>query len=86
MTRTQTNLREFLAACGLLLVGLLLVAHCTGCGLWGKRAAAAVDTASYERDLDECLKEGRAARSLAVYETCAKEADRKHGVKDGGAP
>lgn len=59
-----------------------LVAHCVGCS--PSRGVAAADVALYERELDQCLREGRAAHSLAVYTQCANEVDRRHGVKDGG--
>lgn len=84
MTRERFDVRGFVGVALMLFAALFVIGHCVGCGLWGQRAAGAVDVADYERDLDACLKEGRAARSLAVYEACAREADRTHGVKDGG--
>lgn len=63
-----------------------MVAVATGCAALGPRVAGAADTAAYERELDDCLKEARdAGRVLAVYDQCAREADIRHGVKDGGA-
>lgn len=48
------------------------------------RAKNAVDLAGYTKALDDCRGEGKAAGSYAVYEACAKAADRRFG-RDGGA-
>lgn len=84
MNRRTLAIRQFVAAALALLGVLFLVAKCTGCAQ-APRAVGALDTVAYERELDECLKEGRAAKSLTVYTQCANEADKRHGVKDGGS-
>ena len=63
-----------------------LVALLNGCGETAatQRARNAIDLADYEKALDTCRAEGRETKSYAVYEACAKEADRKYGL-DGGA-
>ena len=83
--RRSIAVRQFVAWSLAVFAALYVVAHCGGCGIWGARAVAAVETAAYERDLDSCLVEGRRAHSLAVYEQCANEMDIKHGVsRDAG--
>lgn len=83
--RRSMGERQFIATSLALLAALAVIGHCAGCGVWGERAKIAAEASLYERELDECLREGRAARSLAVYMQCAHEADVRHGVADGGA-
>ena len=45
---------------------------------------AGADVAAYKLELDACIAQGKDAGSLAVYETCARAADARHGL-DGGA-
>lgn len=40
--------------------------------------------AGYQTALDACREKGKDAGSFNVYETCAREADTKFGLKDGG--
>lgn len=78
--RERINPVTILGYIGLALLVVWLFAHATGCD----RARYALDAASYERELDACLVDARdAGRSLAVYEQCASEADRRHGVDAG---
>lgn len=63
-----------------------------GCGQSAtQRAESALTVAAYERELDACKEKGKAAKSYAVYETCAAEVDarlcRERGLRcpDGGA-
>lgn len=48
-----------------------------------KAVSTGIDLAGYQADLLVCKAEGKDAGAYAVYEQCAKEADRKHGKKDG---
>ena len=76
-------------AVGLFLFALgCLVGHGLGCGpsqveptVVETRAKNALDADLYRRELADCRALGKDAGSLAVYETCAKAADTKHGVK-----
>lgn len=58
-------------------------ANCVGCSQ-ASRALAGADVAAYKLELDACIAQGKDAGSLAVYETCARAADARHGL-DGGA-
>ena len=61
----------------------MLGAQCLGCSQ-ASRALAGADVAAYKLELDACIAQGKDAGSLAVYETCARAADARHGL-DGGA-
>lgn len=69
------------------------VTHVAGCAPTAQqRAENAIVVGTYERELDHCRAQGKAAGSYAVYEACAKTVDRRlcieRGVRcvDGGAP
>lgn len=66
-----------------LLVGLSLA--CARCLAACAHAPAALDVAGHSAALAVCRSEGKAARSYAVYETCADEADRRY-MPERGAP
>lgn len=83
-SRRTIAIRQTVAVAVCLFAAACVVAHLVGCGSLFARAGAATSTGAYERDLDECLKDGRRAHSLAVYEACAREMDIKHGVTDAG--
>ncbi|CAN5753946.1 hypothetical protein BH11MYX2_BH11MYX2_41460 [soil metagenome] len=74
--------RVVLGYVGVVMILAWLVMHATGCFLF-ERAPAAVSVAEYMLALDVCREEGKIARSYAVYEACAKEADKRYGLKDG---
>ena len=80
--RRTLGLRQF-AATVLALFALGYVARLgTGCApprSQIERAGNALTVEQYRRALDECIVEGKAAKSFAVYETCAKEADKHYG-------
>ena len=61
-----------------LLFALCAVAHLAGCR-FADRARLASDAVSYDGALSRCNEEGKKAQSMAVYERCAREADRTHG-------
>jgi len=50
-----------------------------------QRVVNTAEVAGYERALDDCKEQGKDAGSYAVYETCAKDADRRFG-REAGAP
>ena len=79
------NWKEHLAIAFFLGGILLLFGHCTGCAHLLERAPAAVNTAKYERDLDDCLQQAHKvdAGRFAFYESCANRVDKAH-AKDGG--
>lgn len=80
MTRAAHHV---LGLVGFVLLVLWLIAHATGCG-WLPRAAGAVDTVAYERDLSNCMEEAHdAGHSFAVFDRCAHEVDIKHGLDAG---
>ena len=80
--RRRIALRQFVAT-GLAVFALLfVVSRCTGCAQPRsqlERAGNALTVEQYRRALDECIAEGKAAKSFAVYETCANEADKHYG-------
>lgn len=82
MSRRTFALRQFCAA-GLALFALLfIIGKCTGCGGTKsqlERAGNALTVEQYRRALDDCILEGKDAGSFAVYEACAKEADKHYG-------
>jgi hypothetical protein len=84
MSRRSEAIRQVAAYVSFLLLTLWLAAHCTGCAELLGRAPAAFDVAAYKAALDACREEGKRVNSLAVYTQCADEADRRHGLKDGG--
>lgn len=70
-----------------------IVEHVAGCIPSAKeRTENALVVGVYERELDHCKAQGKAAGSYAVYEACANAVDRllciQRGVRcaDGGAP
>lgn len=72
--------RTMRVCAALVVIALMVVTaitHC-GCDQLG-RVEAAADVAQYERELDACKEQGKAAHSYDVYEACAKKADAKHG-------
>lgn len=85
MRRRRPKLMCLKIFVGLFASPLLAIAFVCGCGAWGARAINAADTVVYERELDNCIKLARPTHNFAVYESCARAVDRKHGV-DGGAP
>ncbi len=80
--RRDRAIRQTIAVGIALVVPLAIAAHCTGCAQPRsqlERASNALTVEQYRRALDECIVEGKAAKSFAVYETCAKEADKHYG-------
>ena len=77
-------IRHAFVALGVALILFSIVVHCSGCGLLASRAGAAVSVVEYRAALDECRADGKRAKSYAVYEACAREADARYGL-DGGA-
>ena len=76
-------MRDALGLAGVVLLIAWIVMHLAGCWLW-PHAAITAEAAVYERELDACLVEARdAGRSMAVYDQCAREADKRHNL-DGG--
>lgn len=63
----------------------LLAIALSGCALFS-RGPGAIEVADYKFALDACREDGKRAGSYAVYEQCAREADVRFGLKDGGAP
>lgn len=81
----MSKLRKFICIALALFAALYAIATLHGCGLWGERAAGAVDIGAYVADLKECREEGKRRHSFAVYEQCAHETDIRHGYNlDGG--
>lgn len=80
-------MRELLGIFGAALLVLWVVAHMMGCALL-ERTPAAVNVDDYRKALAVCRSDGQKARSYAVYEACAKEADVHYGLAlaDGGVP
>jgi hypothetical protein len=73
----STNVRGFIGFVGFVLFISWTVAYVFGC----QRAAYAERQLRYGDDLDECYAEAvDAGRLLAVYDQCAREADKRHGV------
>ena len=84
----RTNAIRQTIATGVALLGLLFViGHCSGCAKRGtiddnaRRARNAMTVEQYRAALDECIAEGKAAKSYVVYEACANEADKHYGSK-----
>ena len=71
-----------------LILGLLLaiVTGLNGCALLGsgptqaERLQNALTVEEYRKALDVCVDEGKSAKSFAVYEQCAAEADKRYGA------
>ena len=84
MRRTRA-IRESLAAVGLLLGLLYLVAHCSGCAQTSADKARALAvatehaaiTVAYGLSLDQCKAVGKASGSFAVFEACERAETRK---------
>ena len=80
MRRTRA-IRESLAAVGLLLGLLYLVAHCSGCGLLPGDAVSAEELA-YRTALLRCVDK---AATLAESKACRADVDARVLHRDGGS-
>lgn len=62
-----------------------IVGHCTGCkpAEVPKNVENGAAVVQYERLLDGCRVQGRAAKSYDVYERCADEVDRRLCLSTG---
>jgi len=83
---TRWYVQETIAALIALAAALLIITHCAGCALLGsgptqaERLQNALTVEEYRKALDVCVDEGKSAKSFAVYEQCAAEADKRYGA------